>query len=219
MKLFGWGISLTVVLTIVSGVVQGVASNRWGTSAFQRQAGARLASFPEKFGDWEMKRAEKLGPDELAQLEPYGYFQRVYGSRGNGASFNVTLLLGPAGPLSVHTPEVCYAGRDHEQLGERRKIELPRADGGAVWKTTFRLKGVDGQRQDIYYAWSAGERWSAAENPRLSFAGRPYLYKMQLACTASAADAPDDPAGDPAVQFLREFIPALQPYLQTPATK
>ena len=193
-------------------------SNRWGVSDLRRQAAAKLESFPEKFGDWEMKRAFKLDRDSLNQLQPDGYFQRLYVNRVSGASVGVTVLLGPTGPISVHTPEVCYVGRDHEQVGDRHKIVISEKDGGeSAWKTEFRLHGVDGQMQNIFYAWSAGDHWCAAETPRFSFATRPYLYKLQLA-SRIAADGFRDSA-DPAIQFLTDFVPVLQDYLQKPATK
>jgi hypothetical protein len=221
MKKIVSGTLLMIALTVASGILQGSLSNRWGVSEMQRQAGAMLEACPEKFTVWEMKKAEKLDQNAIDQLEPYGYIQRIYVNRNNGATVSVTVLLGPTGPIAVHTPEVCYAGRNHEQLGEREKIVIPNGDGNdSVWKTSFRLNGVDAQLQNIYYAWSSGDHWVAAENPRFSYAVEPYLYKIQVSNAVSAGGfgkAP--PKADPAIRFLADFFPALKKHLEKPARK
>jgi hypothetical protein len=221
MKLNIFGFMFMIALTLGSGVMQGLLSNRWGISDFQRQAGAKLDSVPKSFGNWEMKKSEKLDQDAIDQLEPYGYFVRQYVNRASGATVYVTLLLGPSGPISVHTPEVCYAGRDHQQLGNRNKVELTgKAGKDSFWKTSFQLRGVDAPVQNIYYAWSPGDQWVASENPRLSFATRPYLYKIQISGVAQATNAgASDSATDTELVFLADFIPVLNEYLQKPSSK
>jgi hypothetical protein len=215
MKTVILGTTIIVVLTLASGVMQGKLSNRWGVSDHQRLAGDKLASFPETFGDWVMKASHRLDQDAVDQLEPYGYFQREYVNRTSGAAVYVTALLGPAGPISVHTPEVCYAGRDHRQIGERQRITIPGHDGDDfLWKTSFRLHGVDAQEQNIYYAWSVGGHWIAPDSPRLSFAAKPYLYKIQLSTSVRKGDG--DSTSDPAPGFAAELFPALKNYMQTP---
>lgn len=215
MKTFVLGSIVAFFLTLASGFMQGSLSNRWGISNLQRQAGERLESFPANFADWETKKTEKLGSDALNQLVPYGYFQRDYVNRKSGAAINVLVLLGSSGPISVHTPEVCYASRDHQQLGERIKLPIPGRNGGdSIWKTTFRLSGVDAQVLNIYYGWSAGDAWIAAEKPRFSFSTRKFLYKVQITNRAAEnRSANNDPANDPAVQFMADFIPALQTHM------
>jgi hypothetical protein len=222
MKKIILGMLLTIVLTIASGILQGSLCNRWGASELQRQAGAKLESFPEKVAVWEMKKADKLDKTAIDQLEPYGYIQRVYVNRNNGAVVNVTVLLGASGPMSVHTPEVCFAGRDHEQLGERQKIDIPGKEGkDSLWRTAFRLNGVDAQLQNTYYAWSSsGQHWVAVENPRFSFATEPLLYKIQLANMVSAESSKKTVStDDPAIQFLSVFLPALRNHLDKPSLK
>jgi hypothetical protein len=136
-------------------------------------------------------------------------------------------MVGSSGPMAVHTPEICYGSRDHEQLGPRQAIRIPSASKGfnnnqnekdhdAVWKTTFRMKGIDAQKMNIYYAWSTGDRWAAAENPRLSYASEPFLYKLLLANQVPAGH--NEKATDPGLQFLTDFLPVLQEYLQCPTS-
>jgi hypothetical protein len=215
------GTLLTVALTIAVGILQGSLSNRWGASDSQRQSGLKLESFPKKFADWQMEKAEELDQNSLDQLQPYGYLQRVYKNRKNDALVSVTVLLGPNGRISVHTPEVCFAGRNHEQIGERVKIRIPDKEGkDSIWKTSFRLQGVDAKQKNIYYGWSSGSHWDAADNPRISYATKPLLYKIQLSNDVSVESSKQAiPSADPAIQFLTDFFPVLQDYLEKPESK
>jgi hypothetical protein len=212
------GTLLTVALTVAVGILQGSLSNRWGASDFQRQAGLKLEAFPKTFGEWEMVgKPEQLDQNSLDQLQPYGYLQRRYENRKSKAVVSMTVLLGPNGRISVHTPEVCFAGRNHEQLGERVKIRIPEKEGeDSVWKTSFRLQGVDAQLQNIYYSWSSGDHWDASENPRVSYATKPLLYKIQLSNIVSAESSLQ---ADPAILFLTDFFPALRKHLEKPESK
>ena len=218
MKTLLLGIVITVGLTIASGALQGMRSNRWGPSDTLQQAGAKVEAIPQNFAAWEMKKAEEMEPYSLDQLQPAGYIQRLYVNRDSGAAVNVTVMVGMSGPIAVHTPEICYGGRDHQQLGPRQATSVPCATGGeeTVWKTTFRMKGIDAQELNVYYAWSPGGHWVAAENPRFSYAMKPLLYKIQLA--SQVPSWRNDKATDPGLQFLSDFLPVLQKYLRNPTS-
>lgn len=68
-----------------------------------------------------------------------------------------------------------------------------------------------------YYAWSTGGPWVAADDPRYSFAGEPYLYKVQLSALATPQAAPVQ--SDVGQRFLRDLIPVAQKYLIQPTSK
>jgi hypothetical protein len=174
-----------------------------------------------------MQETEKMEKETLDQLQPAGYIQRLYVNRESGAAVSITVMVGSSGRMAVHTPEICYGSRDHEQLGLRQAIRIPFASEGfnknqtvkdhdAVWKTAFRLKGIDAQKMNIYYAWSTGDRWVAAENPRFFYASKPFLYKLQLANQVPAGN--NEKATDPGLQFLIDFLPVLQEYIQRPTS-
>ena len=68
----------------------------------------------------------------------------------------------------------------------------------------------------VYYGWSEGGPWLAPDSSRLAFAGRPYLYKIQVASQHAPGDAPE--ADDPCLQFLKAFLPVLKDHLVPHAT-
>jgi hypothetical protein len=205
---------LIVVLTVATGVLQGMMSNRWGPSNAMREAGERLGNIPTKFAAWEMASSGQLEQEAQDQLECTGYIQRAYVNRESGDQISVVVLVGPTAPIAIHTPEICFGSQDNQLLGPRRKTNIRTSTGEeqTFWKASFRTKGIDSQLVAVYYAWTAGDRWTAPEYPRFSFATQPYLYKIQLVCNVLEGNAIDN-AG---TRFLADFVPVLQKHLQSP---
>jgi hypothetical protein len=222
MKKIVFGILLTAGLTIASGLLQGSLCNRWGASEEQRRVGAKLEECPTEVPHWNCQK-EKMPLEQVAidQLIPYGYFQRQYVSQDGGDAITVTVMVGPSGTLSVHTPEVCFSGLNFDKSEERKKIEIPGlSDGDTIWRVAMRSKKVDGNVVESYYAWSKGDRWVAEESPRYKLAIRPYIYKIQLHHLATAeVSGKANSAADPSMRFLMDLLPVLEKYLEKPANK
>jgi hypothetical protein len=219
MKSFVFSVILVAVLTIVSGMVQGRMSNRWGLSEGMQSAGKQLETIPARLGSWQMLSSRKMSEEALNQLECAGYIYRTYKNQNTGEIINMTLFVGPAGPTAVHTPEICYSSRAHKQLAPRECVTLSDQSGrdDKFWSLTFQSTGVNADILLVYYAWSTGDRWLAAGNPRFSLAGQPYLYKIQLASTMPFfADAKNN---DPCKNFLRDFIPLTKQYMTEPSLR
>lgn len=198
-------------VTIFGGVIHGRLTHRWGIPADLVALGRRLEELPLDMGPWKLQEKQELGNDALAMLSPTGYVNRVYVHRGTGESVNVFVIVGRAGPIANHTPEICYSSRNYSIARQRQVAQLERPDGtqDEFWYLTFEHRMLTGDHLRVYYAWSTGERWSAAENQRLAFSGQPFLYKIQLAGYVPAAYANIE-AKDPCRSFLSYFLPALQ---------
>jgi hypothetical protein len=209
---------LVAAVTVLSGVLQGRMRNRWGPSADTLAAAEKLKEMPREFGDWRFQSSGKLGETAMSQLEPAGYLVSNYENRA-GEVVSVTLLLGPPGPTSVHTPEVCLSSQNYKSLGERKPVAIRRADGSSdeLWTLDYRAGNIRGDQLRMYYGWSAGGRWSATPDPRFFFAGQPYLYKIQLSCglPAPAGGQPSDACR----KFLDDFLPVARKCMIEPSTK
>jgi hypothetical protein len=188
-------------------------SHRWGPSADMQAAAARLAQIPRQFGDWKFQSSEEIGESVVEMLQCAGYISRVYANQATGETVRVVVLLGPPGPIAVHTPEVCFSSQNYRQEEARKqaavKVSAERED--AFWCLTFRAKDLRGDLLRVWYGWSTDGRWSASEQPRYAFAGRPYLYKIQLAASLPPWARADQQ--DPCRRFLADFLPASQSYL------
>jgi hypothetical protein len=205
--LFPLAVVLVAALTIFSGVIHGRMSNRWGPSADLIAAADKLERIPRQFGDWRLKSSEELNPMTRNMLECAGYLVRQYENLQTGDMVNVTLLLGPPGPIAVHTPEICFPAHNYQARNEREAVAIPRASGGddRFWALEYKMNDIRGGLLRVYYAWSTGGRWAAPNDARFTYAGQPYLYKIQLSGLLPPGAASS--AHDPCAAFLRAFVP------------
>jgi hypothetical protein len=213
------GFVAIVALTVFGGVIQGRMSGRWGPGSEMLAAGERLAELPAQFGPWKLLESHQFEESTMRELEPAGYVERTYMNRDTGERIGLMMIVGAVGRISVHTPEVCVGNQRYDISGKRQKvdIEAPGAGSHKVWSVAFRSRTVDGHVLQTYYGWSTGGPWQAPADPRYSFAGEPYLYKLQLSVVASPGATPVQ--SDVGQRFLRELIPAAQKYLIQPTSK
>ena len=211
-------IVLVVGLTLLSGVLQGRMSNRWGPAPDTIAAANKLQEIPHQFGPWRLDSSDDLDKASREQLQPAGYMVRRYQNQQTGDAVSVTLLLGPPGPISVHTPEVCFGSRNYKSRSERQQVAI-RGPGGAddeFWSLDYVVNDVRGGLLRVYYAWSAGDRWLALKDARFWSAGLPYLYKIQLSGLLPPGTT-DPQADDSCRRFLQDFVPVAKKYLVEPA--
>jgi hypothetical protein len=204
-----------LVLTVAAGMLQGRLTNRWGLTEDLQAVGRKLEQLPGEFGDWQLVESSELDETSQRMLEPYGYVGGVYRNETTGAQVTMFVIVGPVGPIAVHTPEVCFGTRTYEQIESRKSFALDSPSSPdephTFWAPLFQRKDVDRHLAPTYYSWTLGDRWSAAEDPRFAFAGNPYLYKVQVTTLVPAG--PSRPETDPCQEFLADFVTAVEPYL------
>ena len=207
------GGALVVALTVLSGIVQGWMTNRWGAPSQAAEAGAALERLPDRFGKWRVENVQGLSDNVRTMLEAEGYVVRSYRHEPTGAVVSLLLLVGPPGPIGAHTPEICFSGQGYALQRERQPVALIASDKTRheLWLTTFRNSDLRAQSIRIYYGWTAGGSWTATESPRLTYAGKPYLYKVQVSTLVPAGRlaSPEDPARS----FLEDILPIVGPLL------
>lgn len=224
---------LVLALTAGSGALAGVLGSRWQAPPDTLDAAARLDRLPATFGEWELIDEMPFEESAAVILECARSSNRSYRHRESGETVHMAIFVGPPGPTSVHTPEICYSSQGFHlaSSGQRRKYrptasEAAPADaanarspsvatangpGGAAnhefRKTVFLPDVRRPLKLIVYYGWCSGRLWQAPEQPRFSFGGLPYLYKIQLA--AQVVTRLDQEDADPCDEFLGDFLPAL----------
>ncbi len=209
-----WRIGIVVtaaVLILSSGYLHGLWTNRWGSSAQLEAAIARMSSIPITIGDWQ-GHPETLSETETQAAGIDGYCARRYENRQNGQAITVLLMCGRPGPLAVHTPDGCYHGAGFQTAAQPAKEVHKFTPGPAAsefWGATFQKGDSGGPKQlRILWSWNAGGNWLASDDPRLTFAHAPALYKLYLVQPLTSAQEGHDEEVRNA--FLAQLMPELE---------
>ncbi len=203
-----------LVSTVAAGLLHGRLTNSWKQSPTSRVARERLAAaLPQDFGNWRFDHEAEFPPAVLEILEQPAYFSRVYQHVQTGDTVTVVVIVGQPGPVSVHTPEICYSSRDYTVAGDRQKQEIVAADGRRheLWKLSLDANQADALPLEVMYGWTTGTAWEATDRPRYAFGGLSHLYKLQLAAVAPPRRREGD--FNPVQDFLTGFLSQLQPQL------
>lgn len=209
----GVGWILIVGLTLASGGLAGWLGNRWGLPVDLLSAGKNLERVPAEFGDWLLESAEPLNTDTVEMLQCTGSTHRVYRNRTTGEAVTMALIVGPPGPTSVHTPEICYSSLDYRTISAPKRFRVPKRGSAdsVFWGMVLEAASLEGGKLSVAYAWNDEHGWVAVDRPRYKFGGAKLLYKLQLAAVVNGDSAPDQK--DPCREFLRDFLPALDAVL------
>ena len=194
--------SVLIGLTLLSGVVHGVMDGRWSHSENLVETGDRLSQLPDSCGNWELVEKQELDASSADLLRCYGSEVRQYRHTSRGTLVTIAVLFGPRGPIAVHRPEICYSSIGTKQIGVRRKKTVY-VDSAKqrFWQVQFSRDKSKTATLDVWYGWSDGGDWVAAENPRFWMTSN--LYKLQIA----------GPVGNEDFRPCEELLSALLPHI------
>jgi hypothetical protein len=207
------------VVLAVSGFVHGHWTNRWGSGNELEEAVARLDNIPLVVGEWRGQDF-RLPAEETAGANLAGYRAWRYENR-KGQQVTALLVCGLPGPVSVHTPDVCYSGAGYEMAGDPLPVMVSAggpSDRAGFLAASFRKGGplsTSGLR--IYWGWNAAGTWETPGEPRWAFARYKALYKLYVLRENSPRDA-TDLRKDPCVDFMSVYLPEVDRalFLQPP---
>jgi uncharacterized protein DUF3485 len=199
-------------LLIACGIVHGFWTDRWGSAAEPTAAAARLDDLPLVIGDWHGE-VVSVRPNQAGEGVA-GFIQRRYVRRQDGLTVAVALVCGRPGPVSIHTPDVCY-GSSGYVVGARRRVAVAGGVPGEFWTAdAVRTQATDEKRMRLYWGWYTGENWKASDDPRLHFARHPVVHKLYVLRELGSLSEPAQ--GDPCEAFLQVLLPEMQRTLFRP---
>ncbi len=194
-------------MMIAGGTIHGLWTDRWNWSDEPGASAARLSQVALNLEDW---RGEDLEVKDAKQGGVAGCLSRRYVNQRDGRAVTVFLVCGRPGPVSVHTPDVCYVATGYEMLSPSR-CNGP-ADGAPpaeLWTAQFRKsEATDLTYLRIFWSWNGTGVWQAPDDPRRSFAGQQALYKMYLIREMASPDEPLE--SDPCLELMKQLLPELQ---------
>lgn len=174
-------IALTVVLTLGSGYLYAHIRHTAGLGMDLTERAEELESLPTEIGDWRLVEDRQLDENVADMLECAGQHFAVYqDTQGNIAT--VVVILGPAGPTAVHTPEICFSAQAFRVIEDKKPMKLKSntTQPSNLWLMTFESKGIDRRQLKVAYGWTTDGTWQNPNSSRRAFAGSPFLYKVQL---------------------------------------
>ena len=205
-----WPLLGFLVATIAAGAAYGTWTDRWGRSADREVAVERLATIPRELGGWVGTDVEISGA-EVHRAGIDGYVLRTYQHPKTAQRVTLLVVCGRPGPVSVHTPDVCFQGSGYELTTVPAREPVSLGEGTAtVWSTVMRKSAsVLPDTLSVRWAWrTPSGGWQAADRPRVTFARNKVLFKIYVVSDQSAA-AVRSGRTDPAVEFLPAALPAL----------
>src|SRR5262245_7859111 len=111
-------------LIVACGYGHGVLTDRWSVSRELTDAVVRLEKVPRQLGDWLAVKDWEMDPRMKAMGGVEGYIDRVFQNSRELTPITVFLVCGRSGPVSVHTPDLCYQGIGYVMEGEPHRKKL-----------------------------------------------------------------------------------------------
>jgi hypothetical protein len=199
--------AIALVMVIGSGLVHGYWTGRWEGAEAAADAAVLLGQLPLQLGDWQGKDLP-TDPRDVGKVSAYLY--RRYINQRSGAAVTVILASGRPGPVSIHTPDVCYVASgfapvEGQAFAPPLDPPLPPTEFKTAHFVKTRQTGQTHVR--VFWSWNAGGTWTVPDNPRLAFASYPVLYKLHTVREMAGATEPLEE--DPSVDLLRLLLAEL----------
>lgn len=211
------GTVVIAVITVAITLYAGSRTGRWGAFRGMDEARASIKALPKEIGKWKAEEERRIGDQAVAMLNIQdSYISRPYVNTDTRETVHLTLMVGPSGRITVHTPDICFGGRDYEKESARTRVPITvqtlSGDGekkDEFWRVNFSGRSLDvNNRISFYYATSAGNNWQAVANPRWEFRAFRYVYKIQAEAYSGVGE--DD---DAVKRFLEECLPTIHKHL------
>jgi hypothetical protein len=221
MKSFKQYIPLAIAMAIIlmAGAGHGNWTNRWGLSRELEESRVLLPKLPMVIGDWvgEDTQLDETKRKQLIEVgEIVGYVMRTYKNRRTGDVLSLMIVSGRPGPISTHTPAVCYGNAGYKPPESPTKVQIETAEPKPeFWKGDFRKENaILPSALRIYWSWSPKGTWKVVKDSdaRLAFAPYRRLYKVYVVRDVpySSTGTNSDNATDPGAEFLKVLMPVLQ---------
>jgi hypothetical protein len=194
---------------IACGVVHGYWTDRWVKAAEPTQAAERYADLPLVVSDWDGQPIESK-PSQGDEIT--GWLQRRYRNRKTGETVLIALVCGRPGPVSIHTPDVCY-GASGYNVGSPHRVAVP-GNSGEFWTAdAVKTSATGDTKLRLYWSWNDGSGWLAVDNARQTFPRAPVLHKLYVIRELTTQQSEEN---EPCLRFVQAFAPVFEQKVVAP---
>ena len=210
------GVVIIAMITVAATVYSGLLTHRWRVFAEIDNARSSLKSLQMVIGNWEAVEDRLLDDTSITMLRIQdSYILRTYKNTVTPEEVHLTLMLGPSEKTTVHTPEVCFGGRDYKKEAARTRvpINVQLLSGEEIddtfWQVDFVGQSMDtNNRISFFWAISSGGPWVAVENQRQFFHTYRFVYKIQVQAYSGTGEE-----GSSIKRFLEDCLPVIHKHM------
>jgi hypothetical protein len=199
------------LLLLLTGLLHGRITDRWGHSGQLEAAVAKLRQVPLLAGDWD-GTVTQVNDDPVATKGMGAYAVVHFTNRVTGDTVSVTLVCGRPGPLSLHPPTICFPAHGYAEKGGPTKVKVARNNPRGVAEfmaDDFVLQaGAVEERLHVLWAYGHNGDWVVPQDPRTAWARERAVYKFYVSRQSVKPDNPLDE--DSSLAFLRAYLPELE---------
>lgn len=196
-----------------AGMLHGDWTDRWETTPTVDFAG--LDSIAGSVAKWDGQPME-IADEQRVIVNAMGDWGRRYIHRSSGDIVSVLILAGRPGPMSTHTPDVCYPSSGYELVEGPAPHTLSNNQAkettieAQFQRATFRKDEAGVARYvTVHWAWSADGAWGAPDYPRLTYSSHPLLYKIYFVSESPHFEENVSERNDPCIELARQLLPAV----------
>ncbi|HWY86581.1 MAG TPA: exosortase-associated EpsI family protein [Gemmataceae bacterium] len=202
---------LAFLAVIVPGVGHGLLTDRWFVSTQLQDFTTRLANVPMDIQDWQGENVV-VDPRQIAHADLAGYVGRRFTHRTSRFQLSILLTCGRPGPVSVHSPDICYGGAGYKIQNPESTFSLGSTNpalAGEFYESTFVKAEPIPEFLEIYWAWNCRGPWEIPARPRVAFGAQPALYKLYVICPFSK-DSQRKETQEACKSFFEVLLPELR---------
>ena len=184
--------------------MHGFYAERWRAADELELGVERLPTVPLEIDGWKAEERES-DAGRVREAGARGYWTRTY--RKDGHEILAILMVGRAGRMSVHTPEVCYRGAGYELLGpaDAARCQGWRRQAGRVLDGDVREAEHAGSESAALLGLERRRRLEGADVAALGIRGSAGALQAVSVAGPDRADRRRARMDD----FLRKFLPAI----------
>ena len=192
--------SICLGLIALSAIVHGATTHRWGALSDSDPRIVKLHAESVQLDDYEFVTI----PSEMPLMERSIATCRSYTSVSRNQRVTVSVISGPAGAVSTHTPDVCYPSSGYKMVRDikRESVDLPDGSIAHYYVAEFEKKTTTSvDRQRVRWAWMHNGQWEAPDRPRFA-----YLHVSDLAKVYIVTPEPEESEHTEDSAIVRQFV-------------
>ena len=208
-----WCVAAALLL-VGSGFYRGVQARRLADfTGSEANCPFPLHDIPRTIDTWQVIEGSEtmLDPQTTRITGSTDHIIRTYRDEMTGVMLSVLILYGPAGPVTPHTPQVCYPASGFAAVGgmANRKVEYGNGQVAEFRSSVFAKSGGRSTVfQTVYHSYELDGAWSPTIENRKLRRRNPGVFKVQIQRRSLEQEIPGE--NEPIESFVAKLLPVIE---------